>query len=39
MDMRLIAKEMCGRLILCPIDRIRVRPETSIGRSEVMHHG
>ncbi len=39
MDMRLIEKGMCGRLILCPTNWIGVRPETSIGRSEVVHHG
>ncbi len=33
MDMRLIGKEMCGRLILCPIDWIGVRPETSIAEA------
>ena len=39
MDMQLIEKGMCGRLILCPIDRVGVRPKASVVRSEVIRHG
>ena len=39
MDMRLMEKGMCGRLILCPTEPITVRPEAIVGPSEVLRHG